>query len=331
MMSNSSLVNYTKISNNSNPRKSRINKITIHHAAGKASVESIGNTLESRDASANYAIGSDGRIGMYVEEANRAWTSGNADNDHQAVTIEVSNDEVGGQWHVSDLVLGKLIELCVDICKRNGIKQLNFTGDKTGNLTMHKWFQATSCPGPYLESKFPYIAEEVNKRLAPAETTKTPEKAVEPKVGDIVSFKGGKHYTSANSSNGYIVKSSKARVTSTSKGSKHPYHLRAVNDNGEYVSGVYGWVDSNTIEGVSESSPKNPSLESIKIGDIVKFVGSTHYPSSSAASGYKTKPGTAKVTNKAKGNHPVHVRAVNSNGSYASGVYGWVDLSDIKL
>ena len=30
---------------------------------------------------------------------------------------------------------------------------------------MHKWFAATNCPGPYLETKFPYIASEVNKRL----------------------------------------------------------------------------------------------------------------------------------------------------------------------
>ena len=30
---------------------------------------------------------------------------------------------------------------------------------------MHKYFAATGCPGPYLESKFPYIAKEVNKRL----------------------------------------------------------------------------------------------------------------------------------------------------------------------
>ena len=63
-----------------------------------------------------------------------------------------------------------LILLCVDICKRNGIEKLIYTGDKTGNLTMHKWFQATTCPGPYLESKFPYIADEVNKRLGVVET-----------------------------------------------------------------------------------------------------------------------------------------------------------------
>ena len=174
-MSNSNLVNYTKISpNSSNPKNESIKKITIHHMAGNLTIETCGNVFApaSRQASSNYGIGTDGRVGMYVEEKNRAWTSSNSANDNQAVTIEVANDEIGGNWHVSDTALNKLIELCVDICKRNGIKKLNFTGDASGNLTMHKWFAATSCPGQYLESKFPYIADEVNKELNPK--TETP-------------------------------------------------------------------------------------------------------------------------------------------------------------
>ena len=167
-MSNSALVNYTCISPNSNnPRNAGIKKITIHHMAGNLSVETCGKIFASsaRQASSNYGIGSDGRVGMYVEEKNRSWCSSSPSNDHQAVTIEVANDETGGDWHVSDKALAKLIDLCVDICQRNGIDRLNYTGDTAGNLTMHCWFSATSCPGPYLKSKFPYIAEEVNKRL----------------------------------------------------------------------------------------------------------------------------------------------------------------------
>lgn len=135
--------------------------------AGNLSVETCGNIFATteRHASSNYGIGTDGRVGMYVEEKNRAWTSSSSENDDQAITIEVSNDEIGGNWHVSDTALNKLIELCIDICKRNAIKKLNFTGDTSGNLTMHKWFAATSCPGPYLGSKFPYISDEVNKGL----------------------------------------------------------------------------------------------------------------------------------------------------------------------
>ena len=172
-MSNSSLISYTKISPNKySPRNHVIDTITIHCMAGNLSVERCGDIFAStsREASSNYGIGSDGRIGLYVDESDRAWTSGNRENDNQAVTIEVANDVVGGIWHVSDKAMESLILLCVDICKRNGIEKLIYTGDKTGNLTMHKWFQATTCPGPYLESKFPYIADEVNKRLGVVET-----------------------------------------------------------------------------------------------------------------------------------------------------------------
>lgn len=135
--------------------------------AGNLTVERCGDVFasSSRQASSNYGVGTDGRIGLYVDEANRAWTSSNAENDNQAVTIEVANDGGAPDWHVSDKALEALIELCVDICKRNGIKELNYTGNKDGNLTRHNMFAATTCPGPYLQSKFPYIAEQVNERL----------------------------------------------------------------------------------------------------------------------------------------------------------------------
>ena len=177
-MSNSPLVSYTRISPNSSARTAKISKITIHHCAVvNASLVGLGNGFakESRQASSNYGIDSEGKVGMYVEESRRAWTSSNSANDNVAVTIEVANSKGAPNWEVSDKALAALIELCVDICKRNDIKKLNFTGDKSGNLTMHKYFAATGCPGAYLESKFPYIAAEVNKRLGAVEepTTKT--------------------------------------------------------------------------------------------------------------------------------------------------------------
>lgn len=167
-MSQSKLVTYTKISPNStNPRNHKIDTITIHHMAGNVSIERCGEIFADpkRQASSNYGIGSDGRIALYVEEENRSWCTGSRENDHRAITIEVANDGGDPDWHVSDKALASLIDLCEDICRRNGIAKLNFTGDKSGNMTMHKWFQATGCPGPYLGGKFPYIADEVNKRL----------------------------------------------------------------------------------------------------------------------------------------------------------------------
>ena len=165
-MSNSKLVSYTKISpHRTSPRNDKIRKITVHHMAGNLSVETCGNVFQSRKASANYGIGSDGRVGQYVDEADRAWSTAWPDNDNQAINIEVANDGGAPDWHVSDEALASLVDLCVDICQRNGIDKLNYTGDETGNLTRHNMFVPTACPGPYLQSKFPWIAQEVNARL----------------------------------------------------------------------------------------------------------------------------------------------------------------------
>lgn len=173
---NSKLINYTKLSPNYNDRQGKqIKKITIHHMAGNLTVEQCGNVFanSSRQASSNYGIDTNGKIAMYVEEKNRSWCSSNANNDYQAITIEVANCGGAPDWKVSDKALAATINLCVDICKRNGIKELNFTGDASGNLTQHNYFSATACPGPYLKSKFSYIAKEVNKKLKSATTTTT--------------------------------------------------------------------------------------------------------------------------------------------------------------
>jgi len=234
-MSNSALVNYTRISPNSNnPRNQPIRKITIHHMAGNLSVEVCGSVFAptSRQASSNYGVGTDGRVGMYVEEKNRAWTSSSGANDQQAVTIEVANDGGAPDWHVSDKAMAKLIDLCVDICKRNGIAALNYTGNTSGNLTMHCWFAATACPGPYLKSKFPYIAAEVNKRLAgqptpaPATTSPAPAPAaglyrVRKTWADVNSQKGAfasldNVKTCANQNPGYSVFDANGRAVYTS-------------------------------------------------------------------------------------------------------------------
>lgn len=182
-MSDSSLVSYTSISPNCNhPRKHAIDTITIHHMAGDLSVETCGKLFQrqSREASSNYGIGSDGRIALYVHEEDRAWTSGSPANDNRAITIEVAND--GGaetNWHVSDKAMESLIALLVDVCKRSGIQRLVWSENKDDrihhrngcNMTVHRDFQATACPGPYLYSKQGWIAEQVNKRLEEKDMT----------------------------------------------------------------------------------------------------------------------------------------------------------------
>ena len=165
----SSLAKREILSPNYSTRKSPITKFTPHHTAVVAPAENIANGFlkPARQASANYIIGNDGEIICCVPEEFRAWTSGNADNDHQAITIEVCNETGAPEWRVSDAALEALINLGVDVCKRYNLQGFNWTGNKNGTLTIHKMFQATACPGPYLESKMPYIAEEITRRLNP--------------------------------------------------------------------------------------------------------------------------------------------------------------------
>ncbi len=166
---NSPLTDYVYLTPNATfPREDTIKKITIHHMGGTNTLEKVGSMFQDRDrqASSNYAIDVDGNVALYVEEDNRAWTSSNKNNDHQAITIEVANDVEDKTWHVGDKTYNKLIDLIVDICKRNGIEELNYTGDANGNLTYHQMFNyKTDCPGPYMISKMDDIADEVNKRL----------------------------------------------------------------------------------------------------------------------------------------------------------------------
>lgn len=151
-----------------NGRKYPITRVTIHHTATvtTARVTAKGFAVPSRRASATYCVGNDGSIVQCVKESDMPWTSSSYDNDNRAITIEVSNSKKYGQWPVGKKAMESLIALLVDICQRNpGIGRLRYTGDITGNMTMHKWFESTECPGPYLGGKFPEIAAEVNKRL----------------------------------------------------------------------------------------------------------------------------------------------------------------------
>lgn len=175
-MSNSPLVSYTKISpNKSTPRNHAIDTITIHCVVGQCSVETIGAIFNNKTnkCSSNYGIGVDGRIGMYVEEKDRSWCSSNSENDNRAITIECASDTTH-PYAINDKVYHSLIKLCIDICKRNGIKELKWKADKSligdideQNITVHRWFANKDCPGDYIYSRLGQIAREVNIALCP--------------------------------------------------------------------------------------------------------------------------------------------------------------------
>lgn len=175
---NSPLVSYTKLSpNHSGQRTHSIDRITPHCVVGQCSVETLGNIFypTSRQASCNYGIGVDGRVGMYVEEKNRSWCSSSNANDQRAVTIECASDTTE-PYAFKDIVYQTLIKLCVDICKRNGKTKLLCLGGKNKTLnyspkqdemvlTVHRWFANKSCPGDWMYARMGDLAEKVTAAL----------------------------------------------------------------------------------------------------------------------------------------------------------------------
>lgn len=175
---NSPLVAYTKLSpNHSGQRTHSIDRITPHCVVGQLSAESICGCFTSTDrqASCNYGIGTDGRVSLCVEEKNRSWCSSSRENDQRAVTIECASDK-SEPYAMNDKVYATLINLCVDICQRNGKKKLLWLADKNKTLaytpatdemvlSVHRWFANKSCPGNWLYARLGDLAEKVTARL----------------------------------------------------------------------------------------------------------------------------------------------------------------------
>lgn len=175
---NSPMVVYTKLSpNHSGQRTMAIDRITPHCVVGQCTAEGLGDWFykNSTQASSNYGIDKDGRVGMYVEEKNRSWCSSSSANDQRAITIECASDTTE-PYAFRDIVYQRLIELCVDICKRNGKNKLIWFGDKDKTLnfspksgemilTVHRWFVNKSCPGNWMYARMGNLAEKVTAAL----------------------------------------------------------------------------------------------------------------------------------------------------------------------
>ena len=185
---NSSMVVYTKLSpNNSGQRTHSIDRITPHCVVGQCTAEGLGDWFyqKSTQASSNYGIDKDGRVGMYVEEKDRSWCSSSSANDQRAITIECASDKTE-PYAFRDIVYETLIKLCVDICKRNGKNKLIWFGDKDKTLnytpksgemilTVHRWFANKSCPGNWMYARMGDLAEKVTAQLGGSSDTPAKE------------------------------------------------------------------------------------------------------------------------------------------------------------
>lgn len=340
-MNNSPLVSYTRISPNRGntinkvwkPERTRaIDTITIHCVVGQCSVETLGNIFAptSRQASSNYGVGYDGKIGMYVEEKDRSWCTSSAANDNRAITIEVASD-TKHPYAVNDKAYAAMLDLVTDICRRNGIKKLVWSTDKNKrmnhldgcNMTVHRDYANKSCPGDYLYNRHGEIAAEVNKRLGATVDTPTKEDKPTPsvtssvKAGDTVKILSGATYYNGKAIPGWVK--NKKWIAREVSGD------RAVIDKSEDgKNAICSPINTKYLSVVSAASTPSQSAWTPQVGDYVSFTGKVHYASSNSDREVSCKGGKAKITQiYTKGKHPYHL--VNMGGGCT--VYGWVDRS----
>lgn len=344
VMANSSLVNcIVKSPNKNSPRNHAIDTLTPHCVVGQLSAESIGGCFTSpeRQASCNYGIGYDGRVVLCVDEADRSWCTSSASNDHRAITIECASDKTD-PYTMNSSVYNKLIELCVDICRRYGKKKVVWLGSKEAELaytpkndemllTAHRWFANKACPGDWLYSRYGDLADKITAALGGSVSSGTTSPntgstnssntntsiSLKFAKGEVVNFTGNKHYTSSTGNNGSACKAGKATVTAVAPGAIHPYHVVAVSGEG---SNVYGWVNESDLTKIATS--KFPYQVRVKVADlnIRKGPGTNH-----AKLGKYTGKGVFTIVDEADGPGASKWGLLKS---YEKNRDGWISLDN---
>lgn len=279
-MGNSPLATYTKLSkNHSGNRTHPIDTFTPHCVVGQWTAKQIADYFASttRECSCNYGIGKDGEISVSVNEAFRSWCSSSRANDQRAVTVECASD-TRAPYTMTKAVFDSLVDLCVDICLRNGKNKVLWFGDKQKTLnyynhikpnemviTVHRWFASKECPGDWLYSRLGEFADRVNAKLG---------NPSEPPVS------GGNRYPATPFSVQVMVNDLNIRkqpcmgnnvVGQTGKG---VFTITEVKDNwGKLKSGVgYIYLANPEYLKIGNSAPHKP-----KIGDEIHLKSKYYY------------------------------------------------------
>ena len=144
------------------------NRVVWHHMAGNLTPRQFLAIMQStRQMSPTISIHTNGTVYAWVPEEMRPWTTGTYTCDRSALTFELGNDQIGGQWHVSDKVIDLAAQIHAEWSKRYGIPTTySYRG---AGINMHKDWANTACPGPYLEGliKNGTITKKINAYLNP--------------------------------------------------------------------------------------------------------------------------------------------------------------------
>jgi hypothetical protein len=148
----------------------KINGVVIHHVAGTNGLAYVANT-NARNSHPTYHIANSGAVTGIVHPDRRPYSTA-GEPDPNAVTFEIDNSSLGGDWPVSDLALNSLIDVIVYHASQSPRAGKGFAlNDKARVqseffIAWHSQYKATACPGAFLMSKLDYIVSECNKRAS---------------------------------------------------------------------------------------------------------------------------------------------------------------------
>ena len=118
-----------------------INKVILHHNGGNLSIQDCFNVWQSREASAQYQVDVNGRIGQLVNDWDTSWNSGDWDANTTSIAIEHA-DVSNSPWRISDATLENGAHLTAAICKYYGLGRPTWMV----NVFPHSHFTSTACP-----------------------------------------------------------------------------------------------------------------------------------------------------------------------------------------
>lgn len=158
-----------------------INGIVPHIVAGYDGLEFVSGD-NNRNNHPTYHIDRWGKVTGLVPPNKRPTTTAHSI-DQEAVTVEMDNSGLGGDWPITDATLASLIELIIwhgaqsprkgFALNRPGVGQSEFF------IAWHRQYHGVACPGDYVVSKADYILSAARAGKVPASPTK-PSKPSKP-------------------------------------------------------------------------------------------------------------------------------------------------------
>jgi peptidoglycan hydrolase-like protein with peptidoglycan-binding domain len=149
-----------------------INGVVIHHVAGTNGLSYVANA-NSRNSHPTYHIANSGAVTGIVNPERRPYSTG-GDPDSSAVSFEIDNSSVGGDWPISPAALEALIDVIVfhasisPRANRGFAKNIKNQVQREFFIAWHQQYVATACPGPFVISQLDYIVAECNRRASQA-------------------------------------------------------------------------------------------------------------------------------------------------------------------